>query len=243
MIPKIIHCCWFGGKPLPYSVKKYMQTWRKCLPDYEIRVWTEKEFDPMNSIPYVKEAYKCAKYAFVSDYVRLYALSTYGGIYLDTDVEVLKSFDSFMDGPFMCFENDSLLSTAIIAAEKDTLWVKEVLEMYTSRHFIYDGIMDLTTNVQFISEQFIKKGLCVDGKKQIIDGVTIYPSVYFSPKSWGTGKYHITCETVTVHHFAGTWHSATTRVLSYLFSNNTIIKIASLKEKTLNLLKNVFAQG
>ena len=243
MIPKIIHCCWFGGNSMPSSVKRFMETWRRCLPEYEIMVWTEKEFDPMSSIPYVREAYECAKYAFVSDYVRLYALSEYGGIYLDTDVEVLKSFDPFLNGPFMCFESDEHLSTAMIAAAKDTMWVKDVLKKYEHRHFLNDGKMDLTTNVEFITRDFVKRGLRFGGKKQIVDGVTIYPSSYFSPKSWGTGKYHITDETVVVHHFAGTWHSKTTRVLSLFFSNNTIIKIASLKEKILKSIKNVFAKS
>lgn len=243
MIPKIIHCCWFGGGPLPKSVKKFMDTWRKHLPDYEIQVWTENEFDPLTSIPYVREAYQCRKFAFVSDYVRLYALSQYGGIYLDTDVEVLKSLDPFLETPFMCFENDDHLSTAVIAAEPSTGWVRDVLKKYQDRTFLKDGVMDLTTNVEFISEEFLKRGLQVGGKKQVVEDVTIYPSSYFSPKSWGTGKYHITEETAVVHHFAGTWHSATSRILSIFFSNNTIIKIASFKEEVLNLIKNGFAKS
>lgn len=228
---------------MPSSVKRFMETWRRCLPDYEIKVWTENEFDPMSSIPYVREAYECEKYAFVSDYVRLYALNEYGGIYLDTDVEVLKSFDTFLDGPFMCFESDEQLSTAMIAAEKDTTWVKEMLEKYQHRRFLNDEKMDLTTNVEFITQDFVKRGLCFGGQRQVVDGVTIYPSSYFSPKSWGTGRYHIADETVVVHHFAGTWHSRTTRILSVFFSNNTIIKIASLKEKILKSIKNVFAKS
>ena len=243
MIPKIIHCCWFGGNPMPKSVKKFMNTWRKHLPDYEIKVWTENEFDPMTSIPYVREAYQCRKFAFVSDYVRLYALSEYGGIYLDTDVEVLKSLDPFLETPFMCFENDNYLSTAVIAADYSTEWVKDVLKKYESRTFLKDGVMDLTTNVEFISEEFHKRGLQAGGKKQVVEDVVIYPSSYFSPKSWGTGKYHITDETVVVHHFAGTWHSTTSRILSVFFSNNTIIKIASFKEKFLNFIKNGFAKS
>lgn len=228
---------------MPNAVKKFMKTWRKCLPDYEIMVWSEKEFDPKCSIPYVREAYECGKYAFVSDYVRLYALSEYGGIYLDTDVEVLKSFDPFLNGPFMCFESEKSLSTAIIAADKDTQWVKDVLDKYEHRHFINDGKMDLTTNVEFITQDFVKRGLYLGGHEQVVDGVKVYQSSYFSPKSWGTGKYHITDDTVVVHHFAGTWHSRTTRILSVFFSNNTIIKIASLKEKLLKSIKNVFGKS
>lgn len=243
MIPKIIHCCWFGGNPMPRSVKKFMGSWRKCLPDYEIKIWTEKEFNPLDSIPYVKEAYECAKYAFVSDYVRLYALSQYGGIYLDTDVEILKSLDPYIETPFMCFEDDDKLSTAIIAAEKSTSWVNDILGMYKERRFLNNGEMDLTTNVEFISKQFIKWGLCVGGQRQTVNDVVIYPSVYFSPKSWGTGKYHITEDTVAIHHFAGSWHSRTTRILSHFLSNKTIIKIAPYKEKIHKAIKNVLSKG
>lgn len=228
---------------MPKSVKKFMDTWRKQLPDYEIKVWTENDFDPMTSIQYVRQAYQCRKFAFVSDYVRLYALSKYGGIYLDTDVEVLKSLDSFLEAPFMCFENDDHLSTAVIAAESSTEWVKDVLNKYQDRTFLKDGVMDLTTNVEFISEEFLKRGLQPDGKRQKVEDVIIYPSSYFSPKSWGTGKYHITDDTVVVHHFAGTWHSITSRILSVFFSNNTIIKIASYKEKVLNFIRNGFAKS
>lgn len=243
MIPKIIHCCWFGGKPLPKSVRKFMNTWRKQMPDYAIKVWTEEDFDLTDAIPYVQEAYRNSKYAFVSDYVRLYALSKYGGIYLDTDVEMLKSLDPFLAEPFMCFEDDDCLSTAIIAAETSTQWVKDVLQMYETRHFVVDGKMDLTTNVAFISKEFVRRGLVLGGKEQFVEGVKIYPAEYFSPKSWETGVYNITDKTVAVHHFAGTWHSGLTRFLSCFFSHKTISKIASIKERILRPIKNVSAKS
>lgn len=244
MIPKIIHCCWFGGGRLPRQVNKFLKTWKEKLPDYEIRIWTEDDFDPRCAIQYVKEAYECGKYAFVSDYVRLYALYKYGGIYLDTDVEVLKSFDPFLcDDAFMSFESEERLSTAIIAAAPSSEWVKELLEGYHSRKFIVDGKMDLTTNVSYITDYFIKSGLICSGKLQVVKDVTIYPSEVFSPKSWGTGVYNVTEATICVHHFAGTWHSLSTRILSLFFSNETIINIASLKEKFINAIKYVFAQS
>lgn len=243
MIPKIIHCCWFGENPLPRSVKRYMSTWRRYMPDYEIMIWTEKEFDPLSSVPYVQEAYKCSKFAFVSDYVRLYALCQYGGIYLDTDVEILKSLDPFLTGPFMCFETDECLSTAVIAADTSTPWIKDVLNMYKDRHFLVDGKMDLTTNVEFISKEFHKRGLVAGGFEQIVDGVSIYPSEYFSPKSWETGMYKITDKTIAIHHFAGTWHSGLTRFLSCFFTHRTINNIASVKESIVRRIKNVFTQS
>lgn len=244
MIPRIIHCCWFGGKPLPRSVKKYIKTWRKHMPEYEIKIWTEKEFNPQCSVPYVKEAYEVGKYAFVSDYVRLYALYNYGGIYLDTDVEVLRSFTSYLDEKaFMSFESNDRLSTAMIATMPSLQWVKDLLDGYEYRSFIVDGKMDLTTNVSYITNYFINAGLDCNGKEQQVKEVKFYPSEVFSPKSWGTGRYNITNETVCVHHFAGTWHSRATKILSVFFSNDTIVKIASLKDKTLNAIKHVFAKG
>lgn len=244
MIPKIIHCCWFGGNPLPKSVKKFMDTWRKQLPDYEVIVWTEKEFDPMASIPYVREAYMSSKFAFVSDYVRLYALDKFGGIYMDTDVEVIKSLDTFLNNEaFMSFESNDKLSTAIIASVPSASWIKNLLVEYENRRFIIDGKLDLTTNVEFITERFIRDGLKTTNEYQDLDGISIYPSEYFSPKSWGTGVYNITDKTVAIHHFAGTWHSRSTRMLSCFFSNNTIVKIAALKERITNTLKNVFTKS
>lgn len=242
MIPKIIHCCWFGGTRLPKAVQKYLRIWRKRLPNYEIKIWTEQEFDITQSNAYVKQAYECKKFAFVSDYVRLYALYKYGGIYLDTDVEVLKSFDSFLHhSAFMCFEDYDKLSTAIIATEPNADWVWNLLQGYEERVFLVDGRMDLTTNVEYITGMFKQYGLKLNGEKQSVQDVVIYPSEYFSPKSWGTGKYTITDNTVTVHHFAGTWHSPLTRFLSIFFSNKTIIGIAAFKEKLLNSIKNVRA--
>ena len=106
MIPKKIHYCWFGGNPLPEDAQKYLESWKKFCPDYEIIRWDEKNFD-INQLPYVQEAFKAKKWAFITDYVRLYALYNYGGIYMDTDVEVLKSLDSFLElKAFSGFENE-----------------------------------------------------------------------------------------------------------------------------------------
>lgn len=242
MIPKIVHCCWFGGKPLPKSVKKFIKTWKDKLPGYKIKIWTEADFDPVSSIPYVKEAYASSKYAFVSDYVRLYALYHYGGIYLDTDVEVLQTFNPFLENEsFMGFECDDRLSTAIIASTPQAKWLRILMEGYETRRFIKAGQMDLTTNVEFITNYFEGLGLQKNGEMQSVLGVQIYPPEIFSPKSWDTGKYEITENTVTVHHFAGTWHSRSTRMLSLCFSNDTIVKIASLKERIVKSIKHVFS--
>lgn len=213
------------------------------MPDYEIVIWTEKEFNPQKSVPYVSEAYECGKFAFVSDYVRLYALYKFGGVYLDTDVEVIKSFDPVLcHNSFMCFESQDRLSTATIAASPASEWVLNLLNGYETRRFLCDGVMNLTTNVEYISQYFIEQGLEQTGDFQVVDDVAIYPSEYFSPKSWGTGKYNVTSKTMAIHHFAGTWHSRSTRFLSLFLSNNAIVFIASLKERLINFLKYVTAK-
>lgn len=240
MIPKIIHCCWFGGTQIPQSVSRYIANWQSKLPDYQLMVWTEKEFDITKAPIYVQQAYECKKFAFVSDYVRLYALHKYGGVYMDTDVEVVKSLDSFLHhSALIGFECEDRLSTAFIASISGALWIGELMDEYESRVFVKDGRMDLTTNVEYVTRYFKQHGLQVGGEKQTVGDVEVFPSEYFSPKSWNTGKYNITDNTVVIHHFSGTWHSPLTQFLSVFFSNNTIVKIASLKERVVKMLKNV----
>lgn len=225
---------------MPQSVRRYIANWQNKLPDYQLMVWTEKEFDIAQAPIYVQQAYECKKFAFVSDYVRLYALQTCGGVYMDTDVEVVKSLDSFLyHSALIGFECGDRLSTAFIASAPGALWIKELMAEYESRTFVANGRMDLTTNVEYVTQYFLQRGLQVGGAKQRVGDVEIYPSEYFSPKSWNTGEYNITNNTVVVHHFSGTWHSPLTRFLSVFFSNKTIAKIASTKERIIRLIKNV----
>ena len=136
MIPKIIHYCWFGRNPLPPLAKKCIASWKKHLPEYEIKEWNEDNFD-LDMFPYDREAYDNRKFAFVTDIVRLYALYNEGGIYMDTDVEVLKSLDGFLHHTaFSGFENETDVPTGIMASEKGGLWAKENLEYYNGRHFV-----------------------------------------------------------------------------------------------------------
>lgn len=238
MIPKIIHYCWFGGRPLPRCVVDCISSWRSVLPEYEIREWNESNFDVFSSVAYVKEAYEAKKYAFVSDYVRLYALKNYGGLYLDTDVKVLKTFDSFLDNScFMGLEAEGRLSTAVIASEKNAPFVVSVINRYMDRHFIIDGKYDLTTNVQFISEYAKSIGVDLDKTSESQECLTVYPIDFFSPKSWETGKYNITGNTVCIHLYAGTWHSPIVRFLSIFFNNDNVSKIVSIKGRILSFLR------
>lgn len=206
MIPKIIHYCWFGRSPKPRSVLNCIKTWKKNLPEYEIIEWNEDTFD-ISSMPYVKEAYDNHKFAFVSDVARLEVLLKKGGIYLDTDVEVLKSFDEFLyNKSFMGFETNDRLSTAIIGCEQGVQWVDDLLNNYRYRHFIQDGVIDTTTNVKVITEYMKRLGLGKGDHIMTIDNIgSFYPPEYFSPKSYYDGIIYKTDRTIAIHHFTGTW--------------------------------------
>lgn len=214
MIPKKIHYCWFGKGKMPELALKCIESWRVNLPDYELKEWNENSFD-INSNFYVKEAYESRKFAFVTDYVRLYALYTEGGIYMDTDVEVLKNIDSFLDLPaFSGFEDNVHIPTGIMAAEKGSVWAGWQLKYYDDRHFLLpDGTLDLTTNVEIIGRLMEEKGFILrNGLYNFQNIITIFPRDYFCPKSHTTGKIELTQNTYTIHHFAGSWKSTSDRL-------------------------------
>lgn len=207
MIPKKIHYCWFGGNPLPKDAQKCIASWRKYLPDYEIKEWNESNFD-INSNQYVKEAYENRKFAFVTDYIRLFALYHEGGIYMDTDVEVLKSYDAFLNHrAFSGFENNNYVPTGMMASERHGKWVEELLAEYNDRTFVKDdGSFDTTTNTVTITNNMIRHGLLQNNTYQDFPGlVTMYPADYFCPKDHATGLIHLTENSVCIHHFACSW--------------------------------------
>lgn len=188
--------------------KKCLDSWRRVLPDYRIVEWNEENFD-LDMYPYAREAYYKGKYAFVADVARLYALYSLGGIYMDTDVEVLKSYDPFLKHPaFSGFETD-MVTTGIIGAEKGSEWVKHNLDYYTDRHFILsDGTTDQTVNVVTICNYMDTIGFTHDNSYQEFPGlITVYPRDFFCPKSYYNGKIRLTENTVAIHHFEGSWHS------------------------------------
>lgn len=206
MIPKKIHYCWFGGKPLPDLAQKCIESWKKYCPDYEIIRWDENSFD-INCCQYVKEAYENKKYAFVTDFVRLYAMYNQGGIYMDTDVEVIKDLDGFLQHKaFSGFENDTQIPTGIMASEAGFKLFGYLLSYYKDRHFIdHNGVMDMTTNVITITEMLTRKGFVPNGEFQIIDEFALYPREYFCPLDDSTGILHKSENTATIHWFNKSW--------------------------------------
>lgn len=211
-IPKVIHYAWFGRGEKPELARKCIESWKKYCSDYELKEWNEDNFD-INSNEYVKQAYESRKFAFVTDYVRLYALYNEGGVYMDTDVEVLKPIDEFLKHKaFSSFENNNMIPTGLMAAEKGNVWIKDLLDEYDDLKFIDDeGNMDLTTNVTRITNLTRDKyGLKLESSYQELGGgiVTMYPHDYFCPKDWTTGEINITENSYTIHHFSGSWHTA-----------------------------------
>ena len=216
MIPKIIHYCWFGGNPLPESAKKCIASWRKYLPDYEIKEWNESNFD-VNIIPYTAEAYKAKKYAFVSDYARFWILYKYGGLYFDTDVEVIKNMDDIIaKGPFMGCECEAQAGATPaqlgvnpglgLGVQSGLGLYGEILAQYDGKHYILpDGSYSYITVVDITTELLCQKNLKNTSEIQKVDGVWIYPKEYFCPKDYSTGKLNLTHNSYSIHHYTATW--------------------------------------
>lgn len=209
MIPKIIHYCWFGGNPLPQSAIKCINSWRKYLPDYEIKEWNEDNFD-VNIIPYSKEAYEAKKYAFVSDYARFWVLYRYGGLYFDTDVEVIRPMDEIIQrGPFMGVEAGAAGAVAPglgLGATPHLDLYKELLDYYNDLHYCnQDGQWDGMTSVTHTTKVLSRNGLQMTDDLQEIAGIWIYPADYFCPMDHTTGITTITPRTVSIHHYDASW--------------------------------------
>ncbi len=232
MIPKIIHYCWFGGKDKPDDVKKYIETWKKQLPDYELKEWNEENFSVQDAPLYVQDAYSVGKYAFVSDYARIKALKEYGGVYFDTDLEVVKPFDEYLEGKslVMGFESEGLLITAFIACEKEHPFISQFLDTYNSRKFINpDGSYDLTTINDHYSALAKEWGvdLSKNELQNISDTVIVYPIEYFC--GFDTRNWHVatTDNTCTIHHMASSWAPGKTKLMIVVIS--VLQKVLGLK--------------
>lgn len=214
MIPKIIHYCWFGRNPLPESAIKCINSWKKFFPDYEIKKWNEDNFD-VNIIPYTKEAYEAKKYAFVSDYARFVVLEREGGLYFDTDVEVIRPMDDILaKGGFMGIEVPAVEDVKLpviapglgLAVESGNVIYKELLEVYkTFRFKNEDGSLNQKTIGYYTTEILEKNGLRATNDIQEVGGLWIYPKEYFNPLDDNTGILNKTTNTRTIHWYSKTW--------------------------------------
>lgn len=239
-IPKIIHYCWFGRGEKPDIVNKCIQSWKNILIDYEIIEWNEDNFD-INCNKYVKEAYDNKKFAFVSDYVRVYALYNIGGIYLDTDTEVFKTLDEFLyEDSFWGFEEKNYIATSTIGAKKGNQLIKMFLDFYEGKSFTETSkSIQTSTNVQIVTNIFKRSGFKMNGEKQTIEYMgTIYPQDYFSPYDYINHYDKRTENTYTIHHFYKSWISSKDRIksnikkaLSKTIGGRNIAKIRSIVQK------------
>lgn len=221
MIPHVIHYFWFGGAPLSEMAQQCIASWKKFLPDYEIKEWNESNFD-VNIIPFTAQAYAAGKYAFVSDYARLWVLYNYGGLYLDVDVEMIQSPDAIIDkGPFfgtektVAFNNDLFIAAgSLFGVEPKMSLINDMISMYESSSF-----EEITINKKF-TDKFVSLGWLRKDEISYVDGFTIYPVSYFSPLDWRTKKNRITSNTYCVHWFNGSWmtRGLADSVKSILFS-------------------------
>lgn len=232
MIPKVIHYCWFGGNPLPGDVKKCIASWKKYCPEYEIKRWDESNFD-VNCHPFVKAAYEAKVWAFVSDYARLKVVYENGGIYLDTDVELIKSLDALLKNP--CYigiqYNGYLCNTGLgFGAVKFSPVVHTMMEKYNSIAFSIDKRND------FACPLLNNDVICTLGYKKSNDpvhlkDVTVYPPRYFDPYPSGVSENLMTSETISIHHYSATWTNGTQRFKRKLVRALGVNRVIAIKKR------------
>lgn len=216
MIPKIIHYCWLSDDKFPLQIQKCFDTWQKVLPDYEFKLWDTNAIN-LEKFVWVKQAFESKKYAFAADYIRLYALYNYGGIYLDCDVEVLKNFNNLLHLPyFVGTEGNNIIEAGVFGATKENLWIKNCLEYYNDKSFVNpDGTFNTKTLPSIMIEQVSKtRTIATKSKGEILQllkngdfktDLYLFPKEYFCAKNLGTGQLENTSETYCIHHFAMSW--------------------------------------
>ena len=216
-IPKIIHYCWLSDEPYPEVVQYCIATWKKHMPNYEFRLWDQQQFD-IHSVPWVEQAVKAKKWAFAADYIRLYALYNYGGIYLDSDVEVIKPFDDLLDLPYFLGKEhtrdftDNIIEAATIGSSPNLPMFKDCLAYYENRSFVKgENIFDTTLIMPFVLYQVINHNTAIKeiSKKEDFEknnpAIQIFSPDFFSPKNLRTQKIEATSNTYSIHYFNGSW--------------------------------------
>lgn len=224
MIPKVIHYCWFGKNPKSELIEKCIDSWKKFAPDFEIKEWNESNVDFSKYI-YAEQAYASKKYAFVSDVVRFDVLYKYGGIYLDTDVELIKTIDEYLENNlFFGYDQKGLIATGLImGSEAEHILLKKICDYYKENpFFLTNGRPNMTTVVTIVSDILVENNIKLNGNYYKDDLVTLYPAKLFDPYDFENNKMRLTENTVSIHHYASSWKSA---------SDMRIYKIGMLVKK------------
>lgn len=243
MIPKTIHYCWFGRGELTPLAKKCIASWQQFFPGYEIKEWNEDNFN-VNIIPYTADAYKAGKYAFVSDYARFWMLYHFGGVYFDTDVEVIKPMDDVLEkGAFMGFEllgaKPAVAPGLGLAAEPGMSLYKEILNQFEQMSFLTEnGSLNPYTMIPMVTDLLKKRGLVCNGTIEQVAGINIYPPDWFNPFDDATGLLHLTDNSRTIHWFAKSWlptepawQTRTKRLMRRLIGTERLTKLGQLLKK------------
>ena len=238
MIPKVIHYCWFGRKPLSNLAKKCIESWKKFCPDYEIVEWNESNFD-FSECEYARQAYDAKKWAFVSDYARFKILYENGGVYFDTDVELIKPIDDILlNGEFMGVEDKKELTVNPglgLAMAKNSQFCKDIIDRYMQKQFVCgDNSYNTETIVTYTTELLKEYGMYIKNEIQTVCGITIYPQEYFNPCDIHSRKIVITEQTRSIHHYAGSWLSKKDkfkRFIRRLVGNKIYLFLYEMKHK------------
>lgn len=239
-IPKIIHYCWFGKAEIPQADKQNIEAWKEKFPEYEIREWNEDNFNVMGC-KFSSQAYEKGKYAFVSDYARAKILYEYGGIYLDTDVEVLTDFPETVEDGYMGFERRKFIGTAMIATTPKNAVIEQLLEHYEKNDFVLEnGSMDTIANVEILTDIMVEKGLILGGEEQSCAGFHIFPREVFYPKKLNEKEFRITKDTCAIHHCNNSW--MTEREKKRGNSKVWINIIRPILQKTRNIMWKLIGQ-
>ncbi len=206
LIPKKIHYCWLSGEPYPAQIQKCIDSWHEHMPDYDFKLWDMNSFD-VDSVPYVRQAVDNRKWAFASDYIRIWALYTEGGIYLDSDIIVTRSFDDLLDkDAFTAFESGGRIAAWIFASRAGNPLFKELLDYYDGRSFLRgDGTLDLTPNTIPATHILVRHGLKAENRVQQLDNITVFSEDFFCPRNPWTGRRNDTVNTHAEHLFLGGW--------------------------------------